>query len=93
LRLILQKSSLALSDARSHPPTGADDMQIDEGSASDYGGANEFTFDLIYTLNRLCAGSKAGATIDSSNSPDDSMIYRMDGVLAHRSDCRRARQG
>jgi hypothetical protein len=68
-------------------------MQIDEGSASDCGAANELTFDLIYTLDRLCVGSKAGATIDSSNSPDDSMMYRMDGVIAHRSDRRRARQG
>lgn len=66
-------------------------MQIDEGSISDYGAANELAFDLIYTLDRLYAGSKARATIDSSNSPDDSMMYRMDGVLAHRSDRRRAR--
>jgi len=66
-------------------------MQIDEGSTSDCGAADELSFDLIYTLDRLYAGSKAGATIGSSNSPDDSMTYRMDGVLAHRSDRRRAR--
>ena len=66
-------------------------MQIDEGSTSDCGAANELAFDLIYTLDRLYAGPKAGVTIDSSNSPDDSITYRMDGVLAHRSDGRRAR--
>jgi hypothetical protein len=66
-------------------------MQIDEGSTSDCGAANELAFDLIHTLDRLYAGPKAGVTIDSSNSPDDSMTYRMDGVLAHRSDRRRAR--
>jgi hypothetical protein len=48
-------------------------MQIDEGSTSDRGAANELAFDLIYTLDRLYAGSKAGVTIDSSTSPDDSM--------------------
>jgi hypothetical protein len=67
-------------------------MQIDEGSTSDCGAANELTFDLIYTLDRLCGGTKAGATIDSGNSPDDSMMYLMDGVLAHRSDLRQGRQ-
>jgi hypothetical protein len=67
-------------------------MQIDEGSTSDCGAANELTFDLIYTLDRLCGGTKAGATIDSSNSPDDSVMYLMDGVLAHISDLGRGRQ-
>lgn len=67
-------------------------MQVDEGSTSDCGAANELTFDLISTLDRLCAGSKASATIDSGSTPDGSMMYRMNGVLAHRSDRRRARQ-
>jgi hypothetical protein len=67
-------------------------MQIDEGSASDYGAANELTFDFICMLDRLRAESKVGATIDSSNSPDDSIMYRMDGVLAHTWDHRQALQ-
>jgi hypothetical protein len=43
-------------------------------------------------LDRLRAESKVGATIDSSNSPDDSIMYRMDGVLAHTWDHRQALQ-
>jgi hypothetical protein len=59
-------------------------MQIDKGSTSDCGAANELTFDLISKLERLCAGSKAGATIDSSSTPDDNLYPGVAKTLRFR---------